>query len=124
VESLEPWLLLRAVKGLSDGTLTRLVREFAPLDWVAVEPVLVLPLPVLLSKNARHPNAARLFIDFALSKNGQEMLRDKGRIPARSDVIINPPELMKKDWKVEIIGLNENLTNIVREYADLFELSK
>ncbi len=96
----------------------------APLDWVAVEPVLVLPLPVLLSKNARHPNAARLFIDFALSKNGQEMLRDKGRIPARSDVIINPPELMKKDWKVEIIGLNENLTKLVREYADLFELSK
>jgi len=29
VESLEPWLLLRAVKGLSDETLTRLVREFS-----------------------------------------------------------------------------------------------
>ncbi len=28
MESLEPWLLLRAVNGLSDGTLTRLVREF------------------------------------------------------------------------------------------------
>lgn len=28
MESLEPWLLLQAIKGLSDGTLTRLVREF------------------------------------------------------------------------------------------------
>ena len=96
----------------------------APLDWVAIEPVLVLPLPVMLSKNAPHPNAARLFIDFALSKEGQRVVRDKGRIPARSDIKITPPELMKKDWKVEIIGLNEDLTKLVREYTKIFGLAK
>jgi DNA processing protein len=36
VESLEPWLLLRAVKGLSDGTLTRLVREFGSPQAVTI----------------------------------------------------------------------------------------
>jgi len=34
VDSLRPWLLLRAVKGLSDGTLARLVREFGSPDAV------------------------------------------------------------------------------------------
>ena len=36
MESLEPWLLLRAVNGLSDGTLTRLVREFGSPQAVTV----------------------------------------------------------------------------------------
>jgi ABC-type Fe3+ transport system substrate-binding protein len=35
---------------------------------------------------AAHPNAARLFVDFVLSKEGQELFRDLGKIPARSDV--------------------------------------
>ena len=34
--SLEPWLLLQAVKGLSDGTLTRLVREFGSPQTVSL----------------------------------------------------------------------------------------
>ncbi|MFQ5684443.1 MAG: ABC transporter substrate-binding protein [Candidatus Binatia bacterium] len=96
----------------------------APLDWVAVEPVLTLPLAIMLNKRARHPNAARLFIDFALSKGGQELLRDKGRIPARSDVTINPPELLKKDWRIEVIGLEENLTELVKRYSTTFGLAK
>lgn len=35
MESLEPWLLLRAVKGLSDGTFTKIVREFGSPQTVA-----------------------------------------------------------------------------------------
>ncbi|NIM06203.1 MAG: extracellular solute-binding protein [Armatimonadetes bacterium] len=96
----------------------------APLDWVAVEPVLVLPLALMLNKNAPHPHTARLFIDFALSKQGQEILRDHGRIPARSDMEIDPPGLLKNDWQIEVIGLKENLTKLVKEYSQLFELDK
>ncbi len=96
----------------------------APLDWVAVEPVLILPLALMLNKNAPNPNAGRLFIDFVLSKSGQEILRDKGRIPARSDVTINPPELLKRDWKVEVVGLKENLRTLVKFYSKVFGLGK
>lgn len=39
MESLEPWLLLRAVKGLSDGTLTKLVREFGSPQAVLSAPI-------------------------------------------------------------------------------------
>lgn len=96
----------------------------APLDWVAVEPVLVLPLALMVNKNAPHPNAARLFVDFALSQEGQELLRDHGRIPARSKIKLEPPELMKEDWRIEVIGLKENLTQLVKEYSSFFDLDK
>jgi iron(III) transport system substrate-binding protein len=37
-------------------------------------------------RDAPHPNAARLFIDFALSREGQEIFRAAGYLPARPDV--------------------------------------
>ena len=39
---------------------------------------------------ASHPNAAKLFIDFTLSKEGQEKLWDFQRIPSRNDVEPKP----------------------------------
>lgn len=94
----------------------------APLDWVAVEPVLIHPLVAIINKNAPHPNTARLFVDFALSKEGQEKLRVEGRIPARSDVALDPPELLDKDWKVEIVGLDTNIAEVRKRYSEIFEL--
>lgn len=94
----------------------------APLDWVAVEPVLIHPIGNLINKNAPHPNAARLFTDFVLSKEGQEKLRDEGRIPARSDVALDPPELLDKDWKVDIVGLESNIEEARKRYSEVFEL--
>jgi iron(III) transport system substrate-binding protein len=94
----------------------------APLDWVAIEPVLIHPLVAMANKNAPHPYAARLFMDFVLSKEGQEKLRDEGRIPARSDVKIDPPELMKKDWKVEIVGKGDDIATIRKLYTKTFGL--
>jgi ABC-type Fe3+ transport system substrate-binding protein len=94
----------------------------APLDWVAVEPVLIHPLVTLINKDAAHPNTARLFADFALSKEGQEKLRDEGRIPARSDVALDPPELLDKNWKVEIVGLGTNIPEVRKLYTEVFKL--
>ncbi len=61
-------------------------------------------------------------MDFILSKEGQEKVRDEGRIPARSDVPTRPPELMKKEWKVEIVGLGETIADIRKQYAEIFGL--
>ena len=94
----------------------------APLDWVAIEPVLIHPLVAMVNKKAPHPNAARLFIDYVLSREGQKRLRDEGRIPARSDVPTKPPELLKKEWKVEIVGLKEDITKARKLYAEIFDL--
>ncbi len=94
----------------------------APINWVAVEPVLIHPLVGIIAKNAAHPNTARLFMDYILSKEGQVKVRDEGRIPARSDVPPSPPELMRKDWRVEIVGLGEEIADARKVYAQVFGL--
>ena len=47
----------------------------APLDTQMLDPVPSALSTVQLAKDAPHPNAAMLFIDFLLSKEGQEVLR-------------------------------------------------
>ncbi len=66
-----------------------------PIDWVALEPVPVQVNPMMLAARAPHPNAGKLFMDFLLSKEGQKMLVDFRRIPARNDVDADPPRLFK-----------------------------
>jgi iron(III) transport system substrate-binding protein len=61
----------------------------APVDWVYLDPVFANIHPVGLSAKAPHPNAGKLFIDFVLSKKGQELIRGMNRIPDRIDT---PPE--------------------------------
>ena len=61
----------------------------APVDWVYLDPVFANIHPVGLSAKAPHPNAGKLFIDFVLSKRGQELVRGMNRIPDRTDT---PPE--------------------------------
>jgi ABC-type Fe3+ transport system substrate-binding protein len=47
----------------------------APLDTQMLDPAPSALSTIQLARNAPHPNAAMLFIDFALSKEGQEVLR-------------------------------------------------
>jgi len=55
----------------------------APIEWLPLEPAVTQVNPVMLASKAPHPDAARLFYDFVLSKEGQEMLRGFQRIPVR-----------------------------------------
>jgi iron(III) transport system substrate-binding protein len=66
-------------------------RRGAPIDFVAPSPVFVTPNPVGLVANARHPAAARLLIDWLLSKSGQQFIVEQtGHVSARSDVANDP----------------------------------
>jgi len=67
----------------------------APVDWVALEPAIVEIDPLMIGSKAPNPNAARLFLDFLLSKEGQEMLLEFQRIPVRKDVEPKPARLFR-----------------------------
>jgi iron(III) transport system substrate-binding protein len=58
----------------------------APVDWVALDPMIAISQPIALYRHAPRPNAGKLFIDFVLSKEGAGLLREQQRIPARLDV--------------------------------------
>jgi iron(III) transport system substrate-binding protein len=62
-------------------------RAGAPVDWVkTLDPVITSPSQVAVSARAPHPSAARLFVDLLLSAEGQALIRDRGRVPARNDI--------------------------------------
>lgn len=67
----------------------------APVDWVYLNPVFANIHPTGISAKAPHPNAARLFIDFVLSKRGQELIRGMSRIPDRVDTPPEQPRLIE-----------------------------
>jgi iron(III) transport system substrate-binding protein len=67
-------------------TLQRMTSRGAPIDWIALEPAVTQVNPAMIGAKAPHPNAARLFYDYNLSKEGQEQLRGFQRIPVRKDV--------------------------------------
>lgn len=69
-------------------------RKGAPVDWVNLEPVIGMNNVSALAKNAPHPHAAMLFLDFMLTREGgQKVIRDVNRIPTHPDVLPNPPRL-------------------------------
>jgi iron(III) transport system substrate-binding protein len=67
----------------------------APIDWVKTDPVYAFPHVVALTKNAKNPNAAKVWIDWLLSVEGQEALVAAGRIPARPGVKTKPAGILE-----------------------------
>jgi iron(III) transport system substrate-binding protein len=91
-------------------------RKGAPVAPLPLEPVLTVVSSVMLPKAPPHPYSAMLFIDYLLSKGGQERLRDAEYFPARLDV----PALPDLDKIVpHKIGLKENFIDPVKINAEL-----
>jgi iron(III) transport system substrate-binding protein len=58
----------------------------APSDWLRIEPVPVAFDAVGVLKDAPHPNAARLLVDFLTSEDGQRVLQKADYLPALPSV--------------------------------------
>lgn len=59
----------------------------APVEWVqTLDPIVTSPSQIAVSAKAPHPHAARLLVDLLLSRDGQMLLLDRGRVPARVDL--------------------------------------
>jgi iron(III) transport system substrate-binding protein len=61
-------------------------RRGAPIDWIAVQPVVARPQGIGVSRNAPHAEAARAFVDFVLSPEGQQLYESMGRVPVSTKV--------------------------------------
>ena len=107
---------------LRDNTAYQFMKKGGPIDWVAIEPVIPSPAnAVALPKQPPHPNAARLFIDYILSREGQEVMRSLGRNTTRTDVDpllerIKNLRYEKIDWPSYI----ENYKRYEGEFQEIF----
>jgi iron(III) transport system substrate-binding protein len=79
----------------------------APVDWVkTLDPLPANVRGVAVSAKAPHPNAGRLFIDFYLSKESQQIIASRwGKVPGNPDV----PSPFEKFKGLAIIPLDGRL---------------
>jgi iron(III) transport system substrate-binding protein len=69
-----------------NANIESLKKKGAPIDFVPVQPVIARPQGIGVAKDAPHPAAALLFLDFVLSPEGQKLYESMGRVPASTKV--------------------------------------
>jgi iron(III) transport system substrate-binding protein len=101
--------------------IDELKQKGAPVEWVAPQPTTANVLPIAIAKNAQHPNAARLFMDYMLSEEGQKRLSAMGRTPARPGVAASNPRLSQGlEIAVNDPGMAERFDQVVALYKQVF----
>lgn len=80
---------------------------------------LVLSRVAFVTATAKHPNTGKLFLNFLLSNEGQEILRSHGMGPVRTDITISGPQAQINPIRTQAIrigpGLLSDLDTLVRE---------
>ncbi len=86
------------------------------IDLVKADPLMVRPAHLALARRASHPNAAKLYIDFALSMEGQQIMASAGRTVVRPGVKPKYPEL------TEGVKLHPIKPEMARDYEEISKL--
>ena len=64
----------------------RLTVKGAPIRWKALKPTFGRPNAIGVARRAPHPHAALLFADFMLSPEGQNLIKERNRVPSSRKV--------------------------------------
>ena len=81
----------------------------APVTWLKLEPI-VAPLALIgITKDAPHPNAARLFVEFITAEEGQKLFADLDFLPAMPSVLPKTPSLTPAGGNFKPIYLTQEI---------------
>ena len=67
-------------------SMERLLLKGAPVKWKALDPTFARPNAIGVVARATRPHAALLFTDFMLSPQGQQLIKERNRVPASTAV--------------------------------------
>ncbi|HTP93349.1 MAG TPA: extracellular solute-binding protein [Xanthobacteraceae bacterium] len=100
-------------------------RKGAPCDWLKIEPAPVMLDAVGLLKDAPHPHAARLLIEFLLSEEGQKIFQANDYLPALPSVPAMVAGLRPNDggFQADFLQpeyINQHLASWQKVTQDLF----
>jgi iron(III) transport system substrate-binding protein len=99
-------------------------KQGAPIEWVpTTKPIVAEMGPIGIASKAPHPNSAKIFVNYILSHEGQQLLRDAGRIVPRRDV---PPLTAAFDQtRLDLFPLSANVlrrrNDISKEFDQIFK---
>jgi iron(III) transport system substrate-binding protein len=97
-------------------SVDRVRKRGAPIDWVAFPPAPASLIGIGIASQPVHPNAARLYVDFVLSLEGQKTLAELGRYLARVELM---QEQMTKASGLQMVPVSPELGENIVEYAKL-----
>src|SRR4051812_36145941 len=72
-------------------------KKGAPVDWIKMEPATGNLSVASIHKSAPHPNAAKLLVDFIISREGQEVFRQADYLPSHPEIPALEPTLKPKE---------------------------
>ena len=96
----------------------------ASSEFWTMDPVALFFGQIGVAKLAPHPKAALLAANFSISQEAQTFLAKFGRIPTRSDVVPNPPDVLDtiKPRKIVTVLLStEEDRRRIKQFNDLFK---
>ncbi|MBA2690419.1 MAG: ABC transporter substrate-binding protein [Burkholderiales bacterium] len=82
---------------LYNQSVEGLKKKGAPIDWKPLPPAFGRTDGIGVARHAPHPHAALLFVDFVLSKEGQQIIHSRNRVPV-SRAVESP--LKKFDYRL------------------------
>jgi ABC-type Fe3+ transport system substrate-binding protein len=96
----------------------------APIQWLKMPPMVMAPNAIAVLKNAPHPNAARLLIEFILSTEGQTIMAKNDYMPADPTVPVKDPDLQPEHghFAVTVITPEETRAELPKWVALYHEL--
>ena len=85
------------------GLTVNVLLSGAPTDFWALDPVGLAFGSIGVNSQAPHPKAAQLAANFMLSREAEQFLTKRGRLPTRTDVETNPPGVIDALQQKKII---------------------
>jgi iron(III) transport system substrate-binding protein len=96
------------------SSVDRVKEKGAPIDWIALGEAPAIMVGIGLAAHAAHANAAKLFINFALSSEGQKLQQGFGRLVARTDLASEQPAAIRQ---IKMVPVNPELAEKLNDYA-------
>ncbi|MEX0805244.1 MAG: extracellular solute-binding protein [Candidatus Binatia bacterium] len=91
------------------------------VDWVWLEPAIAELHPTGIMASAPHPTAARVFTDYLLSAEGQELIGMQfGRVPSRKGIKLKYPRMSIEGRNIHWSNPALTAKNAAR-YAEMFQ---
>ena len=100
----------------------------ATLALVYPPEMLVIPSPITIFKNSPNIDAAKKFVDFMLSKEGQTIVANEGTLPVRTDVKIperfklpSVDDAMKRAMKIDYKQIMAEKEANIKKFTDIMQ---
>ena len=104
------------------------IEKGATLALVYPPEMLVIPSPVTIFKGTPNLEAAKKFVDFLLSKQGQEIIAQEGTLPVRPDVKVpakfnlpTPDDAVKRGIKVDYPKMSAVKEESIKKFSDIMQ---